>query len=260
MFKTGLKLWSINTDFYLNEAKKLYEKGVFDYIELYVVPNTSDNIEKWQKLKIPFAIHGAHFAHKLNFSKKEMFEYNFKLVDEVKRYNDKLNPLYTVFHPGIGGDIEETIRQMKKIKGFDFLVENKPYIVQLGEKKEIKYGIGASFEDIKRIVDEVNCGFCLDIGHSICASNYMGLDIYKYLEKMNTIKPFAYHISDNYKDSKTDAHKHFGEGTIDIKRVLSILNDNSYLAIETIKDSKENLDDFKKDVEYLKFKMNFKAP
>ena len=40
MYKIGLKLWSINTDYYYDEAKRLYDEGVFDYIELYVVPDT----------------------------------------------------------------------------------------------------------------------------------------------------------------------------------------------------------------------------
>lgn len=40
MNKLGLKLWSTNTDYYLKAAEKLYKEGYFDYIELYVVPNT----------------------------------------------------------------------------------------------------------------------------------------------------------------------------------------------------------------------------
>ena len=40
----GLKLWSINTDYYLAEARRLYEKGVYSYIELYAVPHTLEHI------------------------------------------------------------------------------------------------------------------------------------------------------------------------------------------------------------------------
>lgn len=39
--KIGLKLWSINTDM-INKAIKLYEQNYFDYIELYVVPDSYD--------------------------------------------------------------------------------------------------------------------------------------------------------------------------------------------------------------------------
>ena len=52
-YKKGLKLWSINTDAYYNEAKRLYAEGVFDYIELYVVPNSLDTLAKWKELHYP---------------------------------------------------------------------------------------------------------------------------------------------------------------------------------------------------------------
>lgn len=52
-YKRGLKLWSINTDAYYNEAKRLYAEGVFDYIELYVVPNSLDTLAKWKELHYP---------------------------------------------------------------------------------------------------------------------------------------------------------------------------------------------------------------
>ena len=44
MYKKGLKLWSVNTDYYYDEAIRLYSEGVFDYIELYVVPDTLEKI------------------------------------------------------------------------------------------------------------------------------------------------------------------------------------------------------------------------
>ena len=69
--KLGLKLWSINTDFYLKEAVKLYEKGIYDYIELYVVPESLDTLSEWKKLKIPFIIHHSHFAQGFNLAKAE---------------------------------------------------------------------------------------------------------------------------------------------------------------------------------------------
>lgn len=71
MYKIGLKLWSINTDYYYDEAIRLYNDGVYDYIELYVVPNMTDTIEKWKKLDIPFIVHCPHFAHGFNLAKIE---------------------------------------------------------------------------------------------------------------------------------------------------------------------------------------------
>ena len=59
-YRLGLKLWSVNTDYYYEEAKRLYSEGVFDYIELYVVPNTLDTLPRWKELEIPFIIHAPH--------------------------------------------------------------------------------------------------------------------------------------------------------------------------------------------------------
>ena len=151
--KIGLKLWSINTDYYYNEAQRLYEEEFFDYIELYAVPDTLDLLKKWEKLKIPFAIHAPHFIHGLNFSDKKCYEYNFNLIKQVKEYSENLNALYTIFHPGISGELNETIRQMKDIKGLNYIVENKPYIVHLPKTDNDEICIGASFEDIQRILN-----------------------------------------------------------------------------------------------------------
>ena len=64
MHKLGLKLWSINTDYYYDEAIRLYNDGIFDYIELYVVPNSTETIDKWKKINIPFSLHAPHFLHR----------------------------------------------------------------------------------------------------------------------------------------------------------------------------------------------------
>ncbi len=77
MYKIGLKIWSINTDYYYDEAIRLYNDGVYDYIGLYVVPNTTDTIEKWKKLDIPFIVHCPHFAHGFNLAKIEKKDSSF---------------------------------------------------------------------------------------------------------------------------------------------------------------------------------------
>ena len=103
----GLKLWSVNTDIYLKEAVKLYDKKVYDYIELYIVPDTLECLEKWKELDIPFIIHCPHFAHGFNLAKQEKMESNRKIFNEVQKYADELNVAFIVIHGGIDGDIRE---------------------------------------------------------------------------------------------------------------------------------------------------------
>ena len=253
-YKIGLKLWSLNEN-YISPARELFELGVYDYIELYAVPNSLNMISKWKSLAkdcgVKFAIHAPHFSSGLDFSNPNKLNDNLNLCEEVKVYQNELEALYTIFHPGIGGKLKESIRQMKMIKNLKFAIENKPYIVPIGSDNNA-FCVGGTYEDIKEILSEVGCDFCLDAGHALCSANYQGLNPYDYITKFNTLKPTIYHISDNDQEAKFDAHLHFGDGSIDITRILSILRGGEFLAIETIKDSKENLDDFMKDSNYLK--------
>ena len=127
-YKCGLKLWSINTDSYYEEAKKLYQEGVFDYIELYVVPGSLDSLPKWKVLNIPFIIHAPHFAHVFNLAKKEKEKSNLEIYKEVKQFADELNAPFIIFHGGIDGDINETARQLANFNESRALIENKPYV------------------------------------------------------------------------------------------------------------------------------------
>lgn len=253
--RLGLKLWSNNTEVYLTEAKKLYEQGIYDYIELYVVPVTLETISKWKKLEIPFTLHAPHFAHGVNLAKKESEEFNFSVFEEVKQFYYELAAEYVVVHSGIDGDIEETVKQFKKIISSDsqpinYLIENKPFKA-IPNKMLGEYCRGTTIEEINYVINETGCGFCLDIGHAMCTANTLKIKPYDFLTKFNNLKPQCYHISDNFIDSEYDKHLHFGEGNYNFKDIFNIIDTNKNIAIETNKNSKENLDDFIKDLEYL---------
>ena len=250
--KIGLKLWSPNTDYYLQEAARLYKGGYFDYIELCIVPGTMHTACEWKKLKdnlnIPFALHAPHSALGINLSDAQKEKENIEAYEEVAFFAELLEPIYTVFHAGVNGSIKETIRQLNIIKPQNAVIENKPYKTIYGEP----ICRGAVKEEITAVLDSFDCGFCLDIGHAICAANSLGKEPYAFLEELNKLKPVCYHMSDNIIDSDIDGHMHFGQGNYDIQKILSIINKDKYVAIETLKDSKTNLKDFEKDSGYLK--------
>lgn len=245
VYKLGLKLWSTNTDYYLKEAEKLYNEGVFSYVELYIVPNTTENIKKWQALKIPFMLHAPHFAHNVNLANKERFEYNKEIYKQVEMYRIALNAEFTVIHGGIDGNIYETIKQLKIIKPQKILIENKPYKAPLGDRNLCR---GYNPEEINMILNEVGCGFCLDIGHAICSANSLKRNPYEFLNEFNKLNPSMYHISDGVIDSDIDMHLHVGEGNYDFSKIFEIINSSKYISIETKKNKQTDLFDFKKDV------------
>lgn len=251
-YKLGLKLWSINTDYYYEEAQRLFSKGVFDYIELYVVPKSLETLPKWKELNIPFIIHAPHFAHGFNLAKKEKEESNLAIYREVKQFADELNAQYIIFHGGIDGDINETARQLAAFNESRALIENKPYVA-LPNKMGGEFCRGYNIDEIKLVKEMANCGFCLDFGHAICAANSLKKEVYNYCREFLQFKPNMFHLTDlNDITSPYDSHLHLGEGMLDFKQIFDIIPDKSYITFETIKNSKEDLNDFIEDMEWLK--------
>lgn len=250
MFKLGLKLWSINEN-YIKEAVTLFENGIYDYIELLAVPGSYESyIHLWRSLNIPFVVHAPSALQGMNMAKREHLDNNKLLAQETQKFADDLSAETIIFHPGIDGDIKETVNQLNMIADSRIVIENKPYH---GIVNDIICN-GSTPEEIKYIMDNAKVGFCLDIGHAACAANTARVDVIDYIKSFIALNPRIYHISDN--DGKADKHYHLGRGNIDIPAIIKLLSPDSTVTIETIKDSKEHLDDFKDDVSILKGILN----
>lgn len=248
-FKYGLKLWSVNTDAYKKEAKRLYKEGLYDFIELYAVPETAQTLKNWQELDIPFIIHAPHYAHGMNLANPDCFENNMKLVKETMLFADSLNAEYIVFHPGVGGKITETARQVNLINDSRILIENKPY--KAIPQMSADFCTGSRPQEIRTIMELTKAGFCLDIGHAIAAANSFELDFIEFIHEFTELKPTLYHFSDTDINAEIDSHLNFGAGNLNLEQILRLLPENALITIETNKKSKYNLDDFNQDVYYL---------
>ncbi len=251
-YKLGLKLWSINTNDYYREAKRLYAEGTFDYIELYIVPGTLDTLSSWKALNIPFIIHAPHFMHGFNLAKKEKEKSNFGIYREVKQFADELNALFIIFHGGIDGSIKETAGQLASFNEARALIENKP-CVALPNEIGGEFCRGCNINEIKFIKEAAKCGFCLDFGHAICAANSFELNIYEYCKRFLQFNPNMFHLADlDSINSPYDSHLHLGAGNLDFKQIFDMIPDRSYVTFETVKNSKKNLNDFIEDIEWLR--------
>lgn len=252
MYKFGLKLWSVNTDFYFKEAKRLYEMGVYDYIELYIVPGSTETLPKWQSLNVPFNLHCPHFAHGFNLSDPSLEAHNKKIFDEVRAFADGLKAQFIVVHGGIDGDIEQTAKQFKALNDKRAIIENKP-LDPLPNNIGAKRCVGYSPEQIAFVKSETDCGFCLDFGHAVCAANSQNIEPYSYIDEFLALNPDMYHLTDiNDMSSPYDAHPHISKGKLDIKRLLNLIPQGKNITIETEKNSKESLNDFIEDIKCLK--------
>jgi deoxyribonuclease IV len=250
-YNFGLKLWSINEN-YIDSAKELYKEGIYQYIELYVVPESYNHYSDiWIKLKkeenISFIIHAPHFGHGMNLAKKEFYEDNMQMYKETKKFADKLSADIIIFHPGTMGDIIETARQLKAINDNKIVIENKPYYAINSDN----ICNGNSPEDIEFLIEGTNIGFCLDIGHAFCSANAQHKEPLRYFMNFLKLHPKMYHLSDGNYKGIYDKHDKFGKGSYPIYEIRNLIPYGATITIETTKSSESNLEDFRNDVRYL---------
>lgn len=251
-YRIGLKLWSTNTGAYFQEAQRLYHHGIFDYIELYIVPNTLETLSLWEQLEIPYIIHNPHSAQGFNLADENKRETNRILYTQSKQFADVLNAEYIIFHSGKDGSIGETAFQLSTLKEPRALIENLP--VYPLPNSPFKHCRGATLEELLWVKKETNCGFCLDFGHAVCSTNALGKEPITFIKELMTLDPQMFHLSD-LKDTHSvyDSHAHLGTGTLDISVLKhKILPANARISIETEKSFPQSLQDFEEDVAYFR--------
>jgi sugar phosphate isomerase/epimerase/RimJ/RimL family protein N-acetyltransferase len=246
MHQIGLKLWSTNEN-YFEEAKRLFAGGFYDYIELYVVPESLSFIDFWKRLKVPYVIHGPHFGHGLNFADPQKSGDNLRMAEQALRFADALHAESVIFHPGVEGSIEETVRQLKHIADPRILIENKPYrgfgdVICTGSRPE----------EIEYVMHQCNIGCCLDIGHAICAANSHKIDHKVFLKQFLALAPSMYHLTDGDPDNELDSHEHLGQGGYELEMLTELLDPGKPVTLETEKKSPCELNDFAGDVLYFR--------
>ena len=163
------------------------------------MPDSVDALSVWQELHdkagIPFLIHNAHSATGFNLADAGCEKRNSEIYAQTKAFADALDSEYVIFHGGVDGTIAESARQLKNLGEHRALIENKPYLPLPGPLNS-KVCRGATIEEIAYVIDKVGCGFCLDVGHAVCAANSQGIEPYSYIEKLAEFKPLVFHLSD----------------------------------------------------------------
>ncbi|MGI6657727.1 MAG: sugar phosphate isomerase/epimerase family protein [Desulfobulbus sp.] len=248
----GLKLWSTNTGYYLPAARALYAEKLFDYIELYIVPGDTASLGAWQGLDIPFLIHCAHSSHGFNLSLAQAAPLNRRLFQEAVRYYAALHAAGIIIHPGVEGEIEETIRQINSliqttgIPPSTLFLENKPAITLTNER-----ATASSSAEMFRIREATGTGFVLDIAHAVKFALSKKLDIWTVLDDFMQYKPEIIHICDARMTTPYDEHLHIGDGELVFEKIFERCWAER-ISVETMKDSKYNLNDFVQDITALK--------
>lgn len=241
-----MKLWSVNYQ-YLPEARRLLREGICDFIELFVVPGSySENLDQWAGLNADYVIHAPHYDFGVNLSDKGLLASNLRRIGEALKFADVLKADRVIVHPGIGGPIEETVRQLRAVDDPRLTVENKPFFGRNRSRCT-----GSSPQEIGFLLQETGASLCLDIGHAICAANARKVDYLGYVDDFLKLKPSLYHLADGEANGVTDRHLHLGTGGYDLSLIVARIPRPRNITIETEKDSAETLDDFVGDVRFL---------
>lgn len=246
-FKIGLKLYSTNVSL-IGEAKKCKEEGIFDYIELYIIPGSYEKtIDAWKNLDVPYVIHTPHSFHGVNLAQKDRWKTNLQFFNETRMFADDFDSDIIIVHGGNNGFFTETIRQIGLLNDRRIALENKP---KMGIRNEVCVGSSP---------DEFHCaaeagvlnGTVLDFVHANCASNSMGIEVMELVSEFMMFKPKIFHLSDGESSSEKDTHFNFGKGNLNLHQFISMVPEGGLITIETPRDKFRGLSDFVCDVKYL---------
>ena len=233
--RLGLKLFSNQYEQYKEEAIEIIESGYADYIELFVYPDAFDTLKEWESLKIRhginFTIHSPHSSQNVNLVVPELLDYNKKIYAQMDIFMDALDAEYMIIHCGREGSVKETVRQLNIINPKRMMIENTPYF---SPKMPDIVAAGGTVEDIKYVLDNHECGFCLDVGHSFCTAVALGKKPYEYMQEFLKLNPHCYHLSDGEINNKIDIHYHINKGDYDWKRIMDSLDKTRNMTLETI--------------------------
>ena len=204
--KFGLKLWSINTNL-IDQAVSLIDNKTFDYIELFVVPDTQ--ISPFL-IDVPYIIHIPHEKFGVNISDPVAKEYTMQMINESIAWADRLNAKHLILHAG-HGSMQHATDLLRGLSDSRLLIENMPK-VGLGGEAMIGYSPG----QIEELIGDGDMGTCLDFGHAVKAAVSLGVDYKEYVQGFMGLEPRVFHVSDGGLSGERDEHFNIGEGEYDI--------------------------------------------
>ncbi len=243
--KYGLKLWSTNFSWFL-EAVKKFEKGEFDFIELYVIPNSFDPNQLKILKNIPVNVHAPN-ENKLNWCKD--WPNNFKIMEEVNKFADFFDSEYIIIHPGTGNDRETLIKNLKELHDPRIIIENVPYEPAFGIEKIY----GHTYEMIKELLDLNHSKMCLDFSHAIKSAKSQMIEPIPFLERMLKLNPKVFHVCGVNQNSDIDEHLDLWKGDFDLKWIKEkILSSGSKMIVFEVPKINNNLENDFKNINYFK--------
>ncbi len=243
--KLGLKLWSSNLQWFA-EAKERFLRQEFDFLELYVVPNTF-NPEKLSLLReIPVNIH-VPIEEEFNLLAER--EKNFTVMEEAQKFADFFDSEYIIVHPGRAENFDIPKDNWKLLQDSRIIVENVPL-------KPIGGGIplqGYNYEQLLELMQKSGRGFCLDFSHALKAAKSLNVNPYQFTEKLLSLHPTVFHVVGGHLGIEEDEHLNLWEGDFDWKWIKQkILESSSKRVVLEVPKTGNSLENDIKNVDWFR--------
>lgn len=142
------------------------------------------------------SIHAPYYIN-LNSDKKEIVHASVQRILDSCERGEYMGAKNIVFHAGYYGEINkkdsyENIKQ--RILEIKDKIKEKKWKVQLCPETTGKINVFGSWEEIKDLVKETKCGFCIDFAH-IKARNFGKIDFEDYVKEIKHFEHVHCHYS-----------------------------------------------------------------
>lgn len=234
--KIGLKIFDKKG---YDSIKPLFDK--IDFIEVMAIEG--DDYSFLKDFKKDIVIHCMHTGFGINFANPMKFSKNRSALRFAIKLADEFDAKFIVVHAGekeAGFCAEVNIGHFLKKYDDRILIENVPYKVKKYERYFFDYN------NVKRIKEEAEKGFCLDFEHAVRSANQMGADVLKFVKDLMRLNPVYFHICDG--DGKEKEHLYLGEGNLPLKEFKKLIPKDAWVLIETWPDAKKQ----KKDIAFMR--------
>ena len=227
----------------------------------------NEDISKLEKLmkENNFAEPLAHAPYTLNAcsADERTREFAFETMkDDLNRLEKLPCKLYN-FHPGshVGQGVDVGIEQISEMLN-KILTEEQTTTVLLETMSGKGTEVGRSFEELKRIIDNVilkeKIGVCLDT----CHINDAGYDIVNNLDGVidefdriiGLDKLKAIHLNDSLNEigAHKDRHAKIGEGKIGVEALVKVINHPKLKHLPFFLETPNELDGYAKEIQLLR--------
>lgn len=120
-----------------------------------------------QKFGVKLSIHAPYWVN-LNSKEIEKVRKSKERILKCCEVGSKIGADVVVFHPGYYGgmDKEESYQNIKdRIKEMQVVIKENNWNVRLAPETTGKVNVFGSVEEIKKLVEDTSCSFCLDFAH-----------------------------------------------------------------------------------------------